>query len=409
MQKRFFLTLVLLVVVFGGVIGFKLFKQSKITEYLSNMGTPPVHLNATVAQAEAWPQHLAAIGSLRARRGIDIRSEAEGVIRKLHVQPGQVVIAGALLVELDDTVDRATLKSADVRLQKSHRNFERDKALFEKDLVSEDQFENSRSEFESAEAFVEETQGIIGKKVIRAPFASSIGIHNLAEGHYLSKGDKIVSLQDLDSLYLDMKLPEKELENLRLGQQVVFSVPSHPGRTFSGVIRFIDVQVQATTRNVLVRAEVENPRHELLPGMFADATVVLEQSHDVVTVPRTAVAFTLYGETVFVLRQDAPADSDAPGWKAYRKTVKSGETRDGRLAVTGLEAGQIVALDTQHRLLEGSPVVIENLAALQGNTAADGGNSAKGNGNTTMRDGATPTGDAKPPTAGREATAAEAE
>ena len=368
MLKRFILASVLLGLGFGGVIGFKLYKQSMITDYLSNMGIPPVHLNATVAKSETWPQHLAAIGSLRARRGIDIRSEADGVVRKLYIEPGQWIAAGEMLVELDDTVDRATLKSADVRLQKARRDFERDRALFERELVSKDKFENSRSKFESAEALVEETQGIIDKKKIRAPFDSSIGIHNLAVGHYLSKGDKVVSLQDLDSLYLDMKLPEKELENLRLGQQVIFSVPSHPGRSFTAVIRFIDVQVQATTRNVLVRGEVDNPMHELLPGMFADATVVLNQSHDVVTLPRTAVAFTLYGETVYLLEQETEAGAGAKSWKAYRKPVKSGETRDGRLAVTGLEAGQMVALDTQHRLLEGSPVIIENLAALDGKT-----------------------------------------
>lgn len=392
MLKRFTLTFVLLALVFGGVIGFKLFKQSAMTEYLSNMGTPPVHLNATLAKAETWPQHLAAIGSLRARRGIDIRSEADGVIRKLHIVPGQWIAAGELMVELDDTVDRATLKSADVRLQKAGRDFERDRALFERELVSEDQFESSRSEFESAQAFFDETQGIIDKKSIRAPFASSIGIHNLAEGHYLSRGDNVVSLQDLDSLYLDMKLPEKELENLRLGQQVLFSVPSHPGRSFTGVIRFIDVQVQATTRNVLVRAEVDNPQHELLPGMFADVTVVLNQSFDVVTLPRTAVAFTLYGETVYLLVEATNAESGTTSWKAYRKPVKSGETRDGRLAVTGIEAGQMVALDTQHRLLEGSPVVIENLAALDGSAP-------KAEGNAPKADGKTPAAERQPPAA----------
>ena len=126
--------------------------------------------------------------------------------------------------------------------------------------------------------------------------------------------------------------------------------------------------MQATTRNVLVRAEVDNPQHELLPGMFADATVVLAQSREVVTLPRTAVAFTLYGETVYLLQQENDADTGTPGWTAYRTPVKSGQTRDGRLAVTGIEAGQLVALDTQHRLLEGSPVVIENLAALEANT-----------------------------------------
>ncbi|MBK6508411.1 MAG: efflux RND transporter periplasmic adaptor subunit [Haliea sp.] len=261
-----------------------------------------------------------------------------------------------------------------MRLQKARRDFERDRALFERELVSEDQFESSRSEYESAQAFYDETQGIIDKKSIRAPFDSSIGIHNLAEGHYLSRGDNVVSLQDLDALYLDMKLPEKELENLRLGQQVMFTVPSHPGRTYTGMIRFIDVQVQATTRNVLVRAEVENGDHELLPGMFADATVVLNQSHEVVTLPRTAVAFTLYGETVYLLQEDTEAKTGTKTWKAFRQPVKSGETRDGRLAVTGLEAGQMVALDTQHRLLEGSPVVIENLAALEGNTPTSDGN-----------------------------------
>jgi len=372
MLKRFILASVLLALGFGGVIGFKLFKRSMITDYLSNMGTPPVHLNATVAASEVWPQHLAAIGSLRARRGIDIRSEADGVIRKLHIQPGQWIAAGELMVELDDTVDRATLKSADVRLQKARRDFERDRALFERELVSEDQFESSRSEFESAEALAEETRGIIDKKRIRAPFDSSIGIHNLAEGHYLSRGDAVVSLQDLDTLYLDMRLPEKELENLRLGQQVNFSVPSHPGSTYNGVIRFIDVQVQATTRNVLVRAEVDNPQHELLPGMFADATVVLNQSHEVVTLPRTAVAFTLYGETVYMLRAEVDGEAGATTWTAHRQPVTSGETRDGRLAITGLDAGQLVALDTQHRLLEGSPVVIENLADLDlGQPAAE--------------------------------------
>lgn len=399
MLKRLILASVLLVLGFGGVIGFKLFKQSMITDYLTNMGTPPVHLNATVAKAEAWPQHLAAIGSLRARRGIDIRSEADGVIRKLYIVPGQWIAAGELLVELDDTVDRATLKSADVRLQKARRDFERDRALFERELVSEDQFESSRSEFESAQAFFDETQGIIAKKSIRAPFDSSIGIHNLAEGHYLSRGDKVVSLQDLDTLYLDMKLPEKELEHLRLGQQVIFSVPSHPGRSFTGVIRFIDVQVQATTRNVLVRAEVDNPQQELLPGMFADATVVLNQSHEVVTLPRTAVAFTLYGETVYLLEEETDAEKATTRWKAYRKPVKSGETRDGRLAVTGLDAGQMVALDTQHRLLEGSPVVIENLAALDGSAPGADGSAPGADGNAPTADGKSPTADRQPPAA----------
>lgn len=364
MLKRFIITAVLLGLGFGGVIGFKLFKQAQIQTYLQNMGTPPIYLNGAQASAAVWEQQLVTIGSLRAQRGIDIRSEVDGVIRAVHVEPGQLVKTGDLIVEIDDTVDRATLKSAKVRSEKARRDFQRDQALFERALISEDKFEASRSELESAQALVEEIQGTINKKTLRAPFASSVGIHNLAVGHYLGKGDKVVSLQALDTLYLDMQLPEKELERLHSGQQVVFSVPSHAGRSFPAQIRFIDVQVQATTRNVLVRAVVDNPKHELLPGMFASATIILNRSQDVVTLPRKAVAFSLYGETVYLLKQTRNKETGDSTWTAHRQPVKSGEVRNGRVSIEGIEPGQVVALDTQHRLLEGSPVVIENLASL---------------------------------------------
>lgn len=368
MVKRILLMAVALTLVFGGVIGFKLFKQAKIREYLGNMGVAPVHLTAARVEASSWQQQLAAIGSLRAREGIDIRSEVEGVVHRVHVQPGQRVKAGDLLVELDDTVDRAVLKSARVRLEKTRRDFQRDKALFEKALISRDEFENARSEFESAEALVEETQGVIERKTLRAPFDGTVGIHNLAEGHYLGKGDDVLSLQALQTLYLDMNVPEKDVHKLRPGQRVQFSVPSQGEQVFDATVRFIDVRVEATTRNVLIRAMVENPERILLPGMFARATIILEESRQVLTVPREAVAYSLFGETVYVLRErrDESGSAESP-WAAYPQTVVSGEVREGRIEVTGLEAGQLIGLDSQQRLLEGSPVVIVNTDILDTN------------------------------------------
>lgn len=364
MFKRFVLAIVLLVVIFGGVIGFKLYKQAMVREYLANMGLPAVHLNAVVAQTAVWDQRLAAIGSLRARHGIDIRSELGGVIRQVHVESRQAVAAGDLLVELDDTIEQATLKSAKARLVKVQRDFQRDASLFERGLISEDQFDSSRSELESAEALVEQTEATIDKKAIRASFAGTVGIHNLAEGHYLESGDIVVSLQALDTLYLDLNLPEKELERLRPGQRVIFKVPSHGEREFEGESRFVDVVIQTTTRNVLVRAEVDNADSLLLPGMFASATVVLDEAREVVLLPREAVAFSLYGETVFLLEQ-----SDVPGlasdWVARRQVVSTGEVRGEWVAVDGLDVGRIIARDTQHRLLEGTPVVIENPDVLE--------------------------------------------
>lgn len=364
MWKRLIVAAVVLTVIFGGVIGFKLYKQAMIRDYLANMGLPSVPLNATVADSLTWDHRLAAIGSLRAQAGVDIRSEVGGVIRRVHVGSRDAVQEGDLLVELDDAIEQATLKGARARLVKVQRDFQRDQSLFERGLISEDQFDGSRSEFESAAALVEQTEATIDKKALQAPFSGTVGIHNLAEGHYLEAGDIVVTLQALDKLYLDLNLSEKELENLSPGQRVIFRVPSHGEREFEGTIRFVDVVVQTTTRNVLVRAEVDNSHGLLLPGMFASATIVLDEARDVVVLPREAVAFSLYGETVFVLEpaDDPDASSD---WVARRQAVTTGEVRGDLIEVIGLEAGQIVARDTQHRLLEGTPVEIHNPEVLE--------------------------------------------
>lgn len=362
MLKRFLLLGTALLLVLGGAIGFKLFKRSAIQDYVDSMGLPVVHINATVAREVNWQQQLQAIGSLRARSGIELSSEVDGVIQQVHAEPGQRVNEGELLVEIDDAVDQATLKSARVRLEKASRDFQRDRALLEKALISKDKFENSRTEYEAAQALVEETQGIIDRKAIRAPFTGTVGIHNLAVGHYLAKGDNLFTFQALEQLYLDLNLPEKELEFLSPGQAVNFVVPSHGNQVFNAEVRFIDVQVKSTTRTVLVRSLVDNKDLKLLPGMFASANIILNASHSVVAVPREAVSFSLIGETVHLLE---PLEGHAEASRAARRqSVKTGELRGGLIAISGIQAGQLLALDTQHRLLEGTPVVIVNQESL---------------------------------------------
>ncbi len=363
MLKRFVFAAVVLAVVFGGVIGFKLYKQAKIRDHLASAGVPAVHVTAAVATNATWDQRLAAIGSLRAQHGIDIRSEVDGVIRRVRATSRQAVREGDVLLELDDAIEQASLKSVQARLEKTRLDFERGRSLIERRLISETQFDTLRTEFEGAMALAEETLAVIDQKTIRAPFSGTVGIHDLAEGHYLESGDALMTLQALDRLYLDLYLPEKEIERLRPGQRVLFTVSGHGDRQFEGEVRFVDVVVQVNTRNVLVRAEVGNAGHELLPGMFASASVILDEARDVVVVPRESVAFTLYGETVYLLEKAGQGTDSA--WVARRKPVKSGEARGDSVTVSGLNAGQLIARDTQHRLLDGTPVIMENPAVLE--------------------------------------------
>jgi membrane fusion protein (multidrug efflux system) len=357
MFKKILLVAVTLAI-FGGAIGFKLYKQQAIRDYLASAGVPPVYLNAAVARRETWQPRLAAIGSLRARQGIEIRSEVEGVIRGIHFSSSETVAAGDLLVDLDDTVERAVLKSASVRLAQARRDFERDQKLFARQLLAEDDFEASRTQLEAAEALVEETQGVIDKKQIRAPFAGHVGIHQLTVGDYLDRGDEIVTLQALDNLYLDFTLPENRLNQVRPGQAVEFTVPTYVDRTFTARVSSVNVKVDATTRNVLVEAVVDNADLALLPGMFADLSVILDENLPVVTLPREAVAFSLFGETVYELQA---VDG---GWRVDSHRVHSGITQGDRVAVTGVEPGALVAADTQNKLVNGATVVISNLEQL---------------------------------------------
>lgn len=349
-----------LLLVFGGSIAFKLHKQSAMREMFASMGLPPAHINAVRVEETTWQPTLAAIGTLQARQGIEIRSEVNGVVRAVHVKSGQSVRAGDLLVELDDAVEQATLKSANASLRKASRDYERDLALFKRRLIAEDALDVSRSAFENAEALVEKTRAIIDKKTLRAPFDGRVGIHRLARGHYLDEGDEIVSLQALNALYLEFSVPENELGKLTEGQQVDFTVPSHGARRFQAIINSVNSQVQITTRNVRVQALVENPDHALLPGMFADVRVTVNQQLPVVVVPREAVAFTPYGEAVFLLEPG----KEPSQWQSLRVPVTSGIGQGDFLSVSGLKAGQLVARDSQNKLLDGTPVIIQNSAEL---------------------------------------------
>lgn len=368
MFKRFVIAAMVLALLFGGTIGFKLYKRSLIKDHLAAAARQPVYLTGVRALAATWDRRLAATGALRARHGVDIRSEVDGVVRRVFVNSRQLVGEGDVLVELDATVEKADLKSARASLEKARLDFERDRLLFDRKLIPASRLDASRAEFESAEALTEQIQGIIARKIIKAPFAGTLGIHDLAEGQYLETGDTLVSLQALDRLYLDLYLPEKELQGLHPGQRVVFRVPGHGAREFTSEVRFVDVIVQTETRNVLVRAEVENRDRRLLPGMFADAEIILDEARDVVVVPRQAVAFSLYGETIYLLEPAGRAPDQS--WTAHRKTVKTGEVRGDSIVVSGVAAGQMIALDSQHRLLEGTPVVIENLEKLHAPAAA---------------------------------------
>ena len=392
--------LVLLVVLVGGFAYFQFVMKPKLVqEYLSASSFPPVTISAAEAQSEAWVPVLPAIGTLKAVQGVDIAPQIGGVIRALHFDSGQTVTAGTLLLGLDDEVEQADLKSGLAELNEANLNLGRQKELYEKGNTSAANLDASIASRDTAAATVERVRALIDQKSIEAPFGGLLGIRLVDLGEYVSPGTPLVTLQQLAPIYADFPIPEQSIAQIAVGQTVEVRVDAFPGEVFTGRIESIDAKVEQDTRDVLVRAVLPNADRRLLPGMFANVAVLAGEAQLVVTVPRTAVSYSLYGDSVYVVVEelavpDAPepdgegAEGEAVAAEieavdesgdgaadaaagpqplfAERRFVEVGEARDGTVSIlSGVEAGELVVTSGQIKLFPGAPVVVDNSVPLE--------------------------------------------
>src|SRR5207244_11403361 len=198
---------------------------------------------------------------------------------------------------------------------------------------------DAQAAYEQANAGIAKTQAIMSQKLVRAAFDGELGVRRVEVGQFLTAGTQIVSLTDLSELYANFTVPEKDSGNLKVGQIVRVVVDAYPGRKFEGQITTIEPQISTDTRNIRVQATIANPDHILKPGMFATTTVVLPEKPPVVTVPETAVDYTLYGDSVFLITEKKEDDGKT-GLTAVRTFVQAGNRIEGRAELLkGLKAG----------------------------------------------------------------------
>jgi len=358
--KRLILVILLLVVIFGGIFGWKYYSGMRTAAMMSAPPPPAVVASAKV-RVESWQPYLHAVGSVTATQGIDVTTEVAGKVSEILATSGQSVKAGDLLLRLDDSVDEADLKGLIAQRKLAQLQFERNSKLLKDKSVSRSDYDQARASLDSAEAPVDAKQALIHKKAIRAPFSGQLGIADINLGQYLSPGDAIVPLQALDPVYVDYTLPERHLPDVRVGQAVEVEVQARPGRRFKGAISAINPGIDRGTRSLRLRATLDNPDWLLRRGMFAEVSTVLPLRDDILTLPRTAVTYNPYGESVFVIQKQDGA------LVVQNRPVKTGEVRDGRVEITdGLAAGDEVVSAGQNKLRNGQAVTIDNRVKLDG-------------------------------------------
>lgn len=356
--RRLIFLLLGLAVTFGALFGAKYYQVQRMAAEAA-VPPPPTTVSAARVQTEIWQPFLYAVGSLVASQGVEIASELEGQVKAIHFESGQRVAQGALLLELDDSVDQAELEGLVAERRLAQVEFKRITELYEKRSVARAEYDQAQARLQNAQAQVATKRALIEKKSVRAAFAGLLGIRQVNLGQYLAPGSRIVSLQSLDPLYVDFSLPERDLALLHTGQQVTFRVPAYPKRSFSGEISAIDSRVTEATRNIRVRATIQNKDKLLRPGMFAEVQTQLPIRKNVLTLPSTAITYNPYGDSVFVVENRDGQLLVEPRW------VRTAETREGRVAIEqGLKAGDLVVTAGQLKLRKGQPVRIDNTVPL---------------------------------------------
>lgn len=369
-MKRTIVFTVVFLLLAGLVGGFAYFqfvmKPAMIKSAMAKSVAPPVTVSSEVVKTEMWVPKIPAIGTFTAIQGIDVAPQVAGLVRTIHFDSGQQVEAGALLVELDDFVEQADLKSDVALLKKSELSLQRQRELLARGNTPQSNYDSALAERDTAAAALEGTKAKIAQKAIKAPFRGRLGIRKVNLGQYVSAGTALVTLQRLDPIYVDFPVPEQHLDVLKDGQTVEVMVDAFPGEIFKGTIKSIDAKVSQETRNVLVRAEVPNPDRRLVPGMFANVNVLAGAPRAVMTLPRTAVVYSLYGDSVYAVKKAEGASGKTDGLTAERRFVRVGEARGDRVSITeGVRSGDEVVATGQVKLQPNAPIRVDNSTPLQ--------------------------------------------
>ena len=351
-MRAYRIVVVLLLAIFGSIGGYLYQRFSTLAA--TDFSPPPVTIAAATAQTETWDRFLDAVGTITAVRGIELTSETSGEITALQFDSGDVVETGQLLLVMNDKVEQATRQNDLATLELAQILFDRDRKLLEQRSIPQTQFDRSKADLERARAQLAEIEARIRNKRIYAPFAGTIGIRHVAVGDYISPGTVIATLQDHSELEVDFTVPARYAPELQPGMAAALSVDAFPERKFSAELAALDSRVDPDTRNLLLRARVVDSEG-LLPGMFAEIQIDLQQRSEVVTVPETAVTYSLQGNTVYVIEPDADGVL-----RAVSRIVEVGETRAGRAAIlNNLKPGERVASVGQNKLYRGVKVVID--------------------------------------------------
>ncbi|MDP3560449.1 MAG: efflux RND transporter periplasmic adaptor subunit, partial [Legionellaceae bacterium] len=366
--KRLTKLLIALSILFGCILGFNLFKSFMIQRFFATYEPPAVYVSSVSALKKEWQPNLYAVGLLKAQRGVEVNAEVPGNVVALHFQSGESVTAGQPLLDLDDSVEQATLayNAADLALKKL--NYNRQLSLLKQQATSTSTVDEAKANLEKSEASVTKIKAQIAQKHISAPFSGRLGIREVNLGQYITPGSTpIVTLQSYDTILVEFYLPEQYLPAIKPGQKFTARFEAYPQWVFEGDITAFNSSIDPNNHNLKIEGKLNNcamtevdprphssaqqapkvihctpkpntSRYAFMPGMYAALEVYKPEKYSVIVLPSTAIDYSLYGNSVFVISKN-----DKGQLVANRRFITTGAQRDNETIITsGLKAGELV-------------------------------------------------------------------
>lgn len=372
MIKRFLIAILVLALIGGGIVGFNLFRAKMIGQFFATMKPAPVPVTVTEVVPARWTPGIAAIGTASAAQGVDLAAEASGIVREIQFTAGDRVEKGQLLVQIDDRQERADLASAEAALDLAETSLKRARELRDRGVSATTTLDQAEAAAIEARSTVIKLKAALETKQLTAPFSGEIGIPQIEVGQYVTPGTTFATLQDRSHMRVDFSLSEQQAGLVKVGFPV--TVTSEVGDlSQSGAITAIEPKIDANSRLVTIRAEVPNAEAALTPGQFLQVRVDLPAEEGVIALPQTVVASTLYGDSVYAVREETPEGGEKQ-LVARQLFVKLGRRSGDLVEVTeGLKAGDLIVNAGQNRLTSGAVVTLEDGApeAPKGSAAPD--------------------------------------
>lgn len=372
MIKRLIIAVILLGIVAGGLVGFNLFRAKMIGEFFANMPVPSVTVSTIEAKPVTWTPVIGAIGTANASQGVDLTVETAGIVRSINFSSNQTVTEGDVLVQLDNVVLRAEVEAARTQAEFDNDNLVRARELQRRGAATNVSLETSAAAARASQAQLARAEALLEQRQLNAPFSGTVGIPMVDLGQFVSPGDPVTTLQDVNTMRVDFSVPEQRLPEIRIGQPLQVVSANSPGAVYVGEITGINPRVDPASRLVAVRGSVANTDHGLTPGQFVRIEVQMPEQQGVLALPQTTVISSLYGDYVYLV---APKADNAEQLEVRQTFVGLGRRSGDLVEVTrGVKPGDQVVTAGQNRLSNGQPAVINNQAdAAPGAAAAPGG------------------------------------